>query len=66
MRKWLIQSRGVIPTWGFGIFLVLAFLVSASAGTALPSAPLPLFNGGTLNLQSLEGKVVVIRFLASW
>jgi hypothetical protein len=36
------------------------------AKQALPVTPLPLFEGGALNLQSFKGKVVVIRFLASW
>jgi hypothetical protein len=36
------------------------------AEQALPVTPLPLFEGGALNLQSFKGKVVVIRFLASW
>jgi hypothetical protein len=33
---------------------------------ALPSTPLPLLTGGSLNLQNLKGQVAVIRFLASW
>jgi hypothetical protein len=36
------------------------------AEQALPATPLPLFEGGSLNLQTFKGKVVVIRFLASW
>ncbi|MFQ5520418.1 MAG: hypothetical protein ACE5FK_03370 [Candidatus Methylomirabilia bacterium] len=36
------------------------------AAGILPATPLPLVDGGTLNLQSLKGQVVVIRFLASW
>jgi hypothetical protein len=32
----------------------------------LPSTPLPLFDGKTLDLQDLKDQVVVIRFLASW
>ncbi len=37
-----------------------------AAGSVLPPTPLPLFDGGTLDLRSLAGNVVVIRFLASW
>lgn len=37
-----------------------------AAGQSLPTASLPLFDGGTLDLQSLKGNVVVIRMLASW
>jgi hypothetical protein len=36
------------------------------AEQALPATPLPLFEGGSLNLQNFTGKVVGIRFLASW
>jgi hypothetical protein len=36
------------------------------AEQALPATPLPLFEGGSLHLQNFTGKVVVIRFLASW
>lgn len=53
--------RGLVILWA-GVFLVLP----APAGQSLPATPLPLLEGGTLNLQSLEGSVVVIRFLASW
>ncbi len=37
-----------------------------AAASALPATPLVLFDGGTLDLRSLAGNVVVIRFLASW
>ena len=30
------------------------------------SHPLRLFDGGTLDLQTLKGQVVVVRFLGSW
>ncbi len=36
------------------------------AASALPPVPLPLFEGGTLDPRSLQGRVAVIRFLASW
>jgi hypothetical protein len=50
---------------------LLGLLVAFGAGPvarapALPSTPLSLFNGGTLDLRTLHGQVVVIRFLASW
>jgi hypothetical protein len=45
---------------------VLTSVASVNAEEALPSVPLPLFGGGTLDLRSLQGNVVVIRFLASW
>jgi hypothetical protein len=38
----------------------------AAGELALPSTPLALFDGGTLDLRTLQGQVAVIRFLASW
>jgi hypothetical protein len=38
----------------------------AADAAAWPATPLPLLDGGTLDLRSLQGQVVVIRFLASW
>jgi hypothetical protein len=39
---------------------------SGWSGTDLPATPLRLFDGGTLDLRTLQGHVVVVRFLASW
>jgi len=61
-----MRGPSVVLTWVIGILLMLSLVVATDAGTALPSQPLSLLNGGTLNLRSLEGKVVVIRLLASW
>jgi hypothetical protein len=49
-----------------GILLLWMIILPTMAEQALPVTPLPLFEGGALNLQSFKGKVVVIRFLASW
>ncbi len=49
-----------------GLLVVLGAAGPAGSAPALPSAPLPLFDGGTLDLRTLQGQVVVIRFLASW
>ncbi|HEU5394601.1 MAG TPA: hypothetical protein VFV36_07330 [Candidatus Methylomirabilis sp.] len=52
---------------GIAALLALGLLAApAGAGGALPTRPLALLDGGTLDFQSLKGKVVVIRFLASW
>ena len=49
------------------LLLLCLFATTASAQrNALPSTPLPLLAGGSLNLQDLKGQVAVIRFLASW
>ena len=48
------------------ILLMVVLVAPARAEQSLPSTPLALLEGGTSNLQSLKGRVVVIRFLASW
>jgi hypothetical protein len=50
---------------GTGLWLGV-FAATARASDALPSTPLALFDGGTLQLRSLAGRVIVIRFAASW
>jgi hypothetical protein len=50
---------------GTGLWLAL-FAATGRASDALPPTPLALFNGGTLPLRSLAGRVIVIRFAASW
>jgi hypothetical protein len=45
--------------------LLLCAAIAASYAE-LPSTPLPLLTGGSLNLREFKGQVVVIRFLASW
>lgn len=50
----------------WGLLLGLAVATPTAGHAGLPVTPLPLFDGGTLDLRSLQGQVVVIRFLASW
>ncbi len=45
---------------------VLVPVRPSHAASALPPTPLPLFVGGTLDPRDLQGRVAVIRFLASW
>ncbi len=52
--------------WTLGILLLWVIILPTMAEQVLPATPLPLFEGGFLNLQDFTGKVVVIRFLASW
>ncbi|HEX9870143.1 MAG TPA: hypothetical protein VGC99_16430 [Candidatus Tectomicrobia bacterium] len=52
--------------WTLGILLLWVIIIPTMAEQALPATPLPLFEGSSLNLQNFTGKVVVIRFLASW
>jgi hypothetical protein len=48
------------------VTIILAWAVPRLAAPALPSTPLALLDGGSLDLQGLQGNVVVLRFLASW
>ncbi len=50
---------------GTGLWLFV-FAAAVHAAEALPPTPLTLFDGGTLQLRSLAGRVIVIRFAASW
>ncbi len=61
-----MRGPSVVLTGVIGILLMLSLVVATDAGTALPFPPLSLLDGGTLNLRSLEEKVVVVRLLASW
>lgn len=61
-----MSGPSVVLTGVISVLLMLSVVVAVEAGTALPSTPLSLLDGGTLNLRSLEGQVVVIRLLASW
>jgi hypothetical protein len=39
---------------------------STPAAESLPAMSVALFSGSTLPLESLKGRVTVIRFVASW
>ena len=52
--------------WIMALMLCFSTTTAYAQQSALPSTPLPLLTGGTLNLQDLKGQVGVIRFLASW
>ena len=52
-----------VLTWTSVLLLCSAIAVSSAE---LPSTPLPLLTGGSMNLRDFKGQVVVIRFLASW
>lgn len=65
-----IRAREITPNCRVGVLTLLiitAFFAGAGqAAGALPATPLALLDGGTLDFQTLKGKVVVLRFLASW
>jgi len=57
LALFLFAGTGLLP---------FAFAPQAHSAGALPPTPLTLFDGGTLSLRSLAGRVIVIRFAASW
>ena len=67
LRACPMKSRRVSFVWALALLLLTLFdLVPARPEDSLPATLLSLLDGGTLNLQSLKGKVLVIRFLGSW
>ncbi len=60
------MNHGMFLSRVLGNVFLAVLLTAVAEGESLPSAPLPLLEGGTLRLQSLAGQVVVVRFLASW
>jgi len=46
--------------------LVLLIASTAGAATQLPDVTLKTINGGSLSLNTLKGKVVLVNFFASW
>lgn len=60
-----MRIHSSVLAWMIATLICLS-VITASAQNPLPSATLPLLSGGSLNLQDLKGRVVVIRFLASW
>lgn len=62
-----MRSHRVFLVWALAILWVgFSLFAFARAEQSLPSTPLSLLDGGTLNLQSFKGSVLVVRFLASW
>ena len=66
MAAWRRTNHGMFLSRVRGSVFLVLLLAAIAEGESLPSAPLSLLEGGTLQLQSLVGQVVVIRFLASW
>ncbi len=60
------MNHGMFLSRVLGSVFLVVLLTAIAAEESLPSAPLPLLEGGTLQLRSLAGQVVVVRFLASW
>jgi hypothetical protein len=61
--RWL----AVLLIFGFAVFSFTGKSVYAQAKKdKAPSFTLKLFNGGELKSSELEGKVAVLKFVASW
>jgi hypothetical protein len=65
MRTRASGLNGVLVLLACAVWL-FASVAPARAAETLPDQPLPLFDGGTLRLGDLGGRVVVVRFAASW
>jgi len=68
-KKLLIPIAIVFPIIGllaYGFTRNPREIPSPLVGKPAPSFTLPLFDGGTLRLQDLRGKVVFLNFWASW
>ncbi|MBI3329232.1 MAG: redoxin domain-containing protein [Nitrospinae bacterium] len=64
---------GALVAWGSlwasalaGTTTLPAGLVEASPPAPMPAFSLPDIHGGTMSSAALQGKVVVIRFWATW
>jgi cytochrome c biogenesis protein CcmG, thiol:disulfide interchange protein DsbE len=77
MRLLRSRVRMVMVAAGVAVALVVAMLVSALGrtatfdpvavlGTPAPADTLPLIDGGTVRLDGLRGKAVIVNFWNSW
>lgn len=57
---------GLLYTLAFAEPEMIPLEDTSLTGRSAPEFTLPLFDGGTLELQSLRGKPVVLSFWASW
>lgn len=68
-RRLLIAAGITIPfVWllAYGFTRDPRYIQSPLIGRQAPDSTLTLFNGGTISLKDLRGKVVLINFWASW
>jgi cytochrome c biogenesis protein CcmG/thiol:disulfide interchange protein DsbE len=56
----------VLALLGYGLTREPRYIPSPLTARPAPSLTLPLFDGGTLRLEDLRGKVVFLNFWASW
>lgn len=67
LRRWLwTPSLVLVLTTGAGALLAGAVAPGEAAPEKAPAWTLTLFSGEVLRSADLQGKVVIIRFLASW
>jgi cytochrome oxidase Cu insertion factor (SCO1/SenC/PrrC family) len=72
-KGWMLLLFGLMAVWGFpsvGTSGELADLPSGlsevSPAMPVPKFSLPAINGATMDSAALQGKVVVVRFWATW
>jgi len=65
-RRWLVALALVIAFWMGVTLLAMPAYAAGSAGWKAPAFTLKLFSGGQLDSRTLTGKIIVVRFLASW
>lgn len=67
LRTWLLaRSLVLVVMMGICALLVGYASVGQAAPEKAPAFTLKLLSGDKLHSQELKGKVVIIRFLASW
>lgn len=67
LRTWLLAlSLALVVMIGIGALLVGYVSVGQATPEKAPDFTLKLFSGEELRFATLKGKVVIIRFLASW
>lgn len=62
----LILTLAVAGLFAFGLSRDPRIIPSPLVKKPAPAFTLPLFTGGSLNTESLRGKVLIVNFWASW
>jgi cytochrome oxidase Cu insertion factor (SCO1/SenC/PrrC family) len=72
-RRWWLLLFGLMAVWGLpsagtsaGAADLPAGLSEVSPAMPMPAFRLPAPNGATMESDALQGKVVVVRFWATW
>jgi cytochrome oxidase Cu insertion factor (SCO1/SenC/PrrC family) len=69
-RVWLLLIAGVVVTLGVGAQSDTLYppggLTEVSPTMSMPAFQLPAVNGSAVSSAELQGKVVIVRFWATW